>query len=135
MSDEKNPAATLDRIRDGGINLVLVTRARIRELQEALDEGRFSDALERLGEAHTALSRLAGAEDTLGKLARSTIVRARDLVEGMLVGPGPLSEVEVEETECTSCAGNHCRVTLRWDNGAEREHDGSDEVLVFRSSD
>lgn len=126
---ERNPSATLDQIRDGGTRLVITARTRIEELKRALDEGRFTEAMERLSEVHTALGRLSNAEQQLGVHAKTTIVRAKNLEEGMHLGPGKVTKVEVDSHKCAH-SDDHVIVTVAWEDGEEVKYDGDDELLV-----
>lgn len=102
---EQNAADTLDRIRVGAGNLLLTAQHRIVEVKQALDEGRFTDAMQAAHSLNEKLSHLAYAQEKMGLLGdNNRIVRVGELENGMVVpGVGEISEVG----PCPGCGDDH----------------------------
>jgi hypothetical protein len=95
---ERSASLTLDQIREGGQSLVLLCQTRMADLSEAIREGRFHDAMGHLQEIGAKLTALAQAENALGSLAESFIIRAEQIEEGMILrGMGTVATVRREE--------------------------------------
>jgi hypothetical protein len=84
MAGETDADVTLDRIREGGTMLIALARQRLTEVEAAIDEGRFADAMRLTAELELKLTPLAYAEDHIA-LRGGMILRAGNLKEGMKV--------------------------------------------------
>ena len=126
-------SGTLDRIREGGTNLVLTARQRIGELNRALDNGRFNEAFTVGQSLIEKLGHLAAAQAALGRLADASIVRAGDLEPGMWIpDAGQVSEVG----PCSNCERQECdNITITFESGHRVTMDCDDEVAVTSSED
>lgn len=127
---ERHPAKTLDDIRAGGAKLLLMCQTKYKELGEAMERGLFMDAANRASELHSDISRLAQAESSLASLTRSSVVRAADIEEGMHVGPGKVTSVEIDSHKCLGHQGDHVVVTLKWGDELIHTYDGDDQMVV-----
>lgn len=123
-----NATDTLDRIRDGGGNLVLLAHQRVTEIKKALDAGRFEEAYACTSSLQEKLSHLAGAEARLALLAEASIVRAGEMSLGMIVPEaGQLTAIE----PCSNCGHDDCEnVTLSFENGQSITVERDEEMLV-----
>jgi hypothetical protein len=133
MEDMKSAASTLDAIREGGVQLILAARDRLAEIEEALDQGRFTDAYERAQELMGRLGPLAAAQANVAAYKRTYIVRAADVEVGMVLKG--FGEVESKETEITPCVGNdheHVAVTLHFAGGGQEAYSGDQELLALQ---
>lgn len=132
MADEASAAVTFDRVRDGMQSVMVVAHDRLRETREALEEGNFQKALNRLNEAQVKITALYRAEAELGAFAGTTAVRGRDLVKGMeLVGEGVVSEIENVSEHSADCPEAMFQLTL--EDGEVRRVYAETELLVARS--
>lgn len=121
-------ASTLDRIRVGSGNLVLVANQRVGEIKKALDHGRFEEAYACCASLHDKLGHLAGAESRLARLADASIVRVADMEVGMVMpDAGVVSSVEA----CSHCGRDNCEnVTITFENGSAVTVDRDEEMVV-----
>lgn len=127
----KTAAATLDKVREGGTIIVNLTRQRLKEAGEAVDEGRFNDAARNMQEALTKLQSLAHAEAALGELADGTrIIRAKDVEEGMhLIAYGVVTKRGQHECARPG-ATNHTHIDLSFEDGEDAEFHAEQEVAI-----
>jgi hypothetical protein len=94
MSVERSAARSLDQIRQGGQALMLVAKQRLKEIEQALEEGRFIDAMTRAQELVGKLHPLAEAENYLSVFADTFVLRADEVTEGMVLhNVGRVTEV------------------------------------------
>lgn len=125
---QENAAYALDRMRLGGANLVLTAHQRLGEIRRSLDHGHFTEAYTAAAALQEKLGHLAGATQTLGRLADAYITTVGQLEPGMkIVDAGRLVEVG----PCPGCGQEHCEnVTLTMESGASVVLDRGDEIVV-----
>lgn len=124
---------TLDQIRDGGQALVIICQARLNDCNQAITEGRFYQALGHTQEIAQKLQVLAQAENALGALAESFIIRAEQIEEGMVLrGMGTVATVRREEVPVPGddpCV--HIHITFDGEHD-DAEVNAATEVVVAR---
>src|ERR1700686_3468177 len=108
MEDHPHPKGTasdtLDRIRRGGIHLILAAQRRLAETKTLLDDGDFQGATKTAAQLHEKISALAVAEGSLGTVSDARILKCSDVEVGMT-----LADVgEVTATESCPCGRDHC---------------------------
>ncbi len=130
MAEDRNPATTLNEVREGAVKMLLVVQERLAEVGAALERGQFIEAASRCDELHNKLAHLAGAEHVFANLLRTHIVRAENVEEGMRIGSGTITSVDVQRHSCMGRTDDHVVVELKWDNGHEQSFDGDDELVV-----
>lgn len=134
MAEEASAAVTFDKVRDGMQSVMVVAHDRLRETREALEEGDFSKALNRLNEAQIKITALYRAETELGAFAGTTAIRGRDLTKGMeIIGEGVVTEVENVSEHGDDCPSAMFQLTL--EDGEIRRVYAETELLVARSGD
>lgn len=95
---ERSASMTLDQIREGGAHLLQVANERLADVQRAMSEGRFMEAVERAQELQSRLHPLAQAENFMSVFASSYLVRATDVHEGMTLRYwGEVTGVRIED--------------------------------------
>lgn len=110
-----NATETLDRVRIGGSNLVLICNHRIAEVKKALDHGRFKEAWQAAASLTEKLGHLANAEGRLGVLSAATIIKAGDMETGMTT-PDAGRVISIEP--CSNCGREECEnVVIGFDGG------------------
>jgi len=110
--DGPSAARTLDAIRSGGQQLIMLTNRRMDDARKALQQGDFSSVVSFLQGAVSSVAPLANAQSFIGIACEGRIVRARDLEPGMdLVRIGTVTGVEVRECQAADCDG-HVKVTV-----------------------
>lgn len=131
--EKKNAAHTLDQIRSGGTQLLTVARERLKEVEVALDEGRFQDAAERAQELMQRLAPLANAETFIGAFGESYVVRAEDVTEGVTLRQwGKVSNIEREDVPVPGsdpCV--HITLHIEGDDEPKKVH-GDQELVALR---
>lgn len=133
---DRNPSVTLDNIRTGGQKMLATARTRLAEVEEALNEGRFVLAKNHCYDLYGKLNTLADAETSLGVLATTSIVRAEDVEVGMLIGAGPVTDVDVDRHQCHGGGDHeHVIVTLEWEDGTKEQYAGHQEMVVGTPGD
>lgn len=123
--NEKTAASALDDIRSGGGALIALARMRLDEAASALAEGRFTDAVSRLMEAHHKLKPLADAQAYIGGWDNYAVVRAHEVEIGWTLYGGH----KVEGRELID-HGDHQHVGLTFEGGGEEVYEGSSELLI-----
>lgn len=122
----------IDKLPRGAAVLLSIALQRVDDVKKALEEGRFTDADHHIMELRGKVGPLAQAEATLGSFAeRTSIIRARDLREGMHVfGWGDVSGVS--ERHCEQQAGeSHMHVVIQIEGEEEpREVADIQELMV-----
>lgn len=130
---ERSAAHTLEQIREGGQQLLLVARERLREVEVALTEGRFCDAHDRAAELISRLQPLASAQNYMASFGASYVVRGEQVEEGMNLRQwGRVVTIERETHECVGTDHVHVLVTLKFENGMEQAVDGDAELIALR---
>lgn len=121
-------AETLDRIRQGGANLVLVVNQRLAELSRALDAGKFDEAFAVSSSLHEKLGHLARCEITMGRLAEAHLVKCADIEPGMVIGEaGRIAETG----PCDDCGREGCEnIVITFESGAKVTVDRDEEMVV-----
>lgn len=134
LTAEKNAAATLDQIREGGTQLVTVSLERLEEVKAALLEGRFDDAHDRAAELMGRLAPLSQAQQYLGTFSKSFVARAMDVTEGMVLRSwGKVTNVE---SETVPVAGDepHLHIKIHVEGEDEpKTLNGEQEIIVLRA--
>lgn len=98
---------TLHSIQAGGQHLVMMTRRRVGEILDRLDEGDFRAAWTAAESCQQALGPLAEAQGYIAIAHGARLTAARDLKVGMvLVNVGEVSEVEATECGHAACSGH-----------------------------
>lgn len=135
MAEEEGSAAkTMDEVREGMRAVMVIAMDRLREAEEALQAGDFARASNRLSEASTKVSALYNAENSLASFAGKTVVRGRDIAEGVeIVGAGIVTGVENVSEHSADCSEAIFQYTL--DDGDVRRAYSDQEILVARSGD
>lgn len=130
---ERSASLTLDQIREGGQHLVQVARERLMDVEAALGEGRFSEALERTQELIARLHPLAQAEGFISVFAGSYLVRAEQITEGMVLRHW--GEVTGARIEDKPVAGDEpCRhVHLTFRDHDDVEIHATQELVALRA--
>jgi hypothetical protein len=134
MTDEPNASATLDKIRVGGQQLMLMVQRRLIEAQEELAKGDFTSAFGRVQEAGASLGPLVAAQQHMGFAADAYMVRANELEIGMvlsLIG-------EVESIECadeSGCACGNCEHVKVVVGGQELHFVATQQLFVDRDAE
>jgi hypothetical protein len=134
QSAEKNAAATLDQIREGGTFLVSVAMERLEDVKLALQAGRFDDAHDRAAELMGRLAPLSQAQQYLGTFAQSYVARAVDVTEGMVLRSwGTVTNVE-RETVPVAGDDPHLHVKIHVEGEDEpKVVNGEQEIIVLRA--
>lgn len=129
MDADQNPSVTLDQIRDGGARHVVLANERLRELEDALNSGKFSKAHMVGVELVGKLQALAWAESNLS-LGGGMIVRAKNLEPGMtIIGHGVVSEtIVVQETGC-----DHAHVHIAFENDTDGFQVAEDTEIIVHT--
>lgn len=123
---DEGATKTLERISAGGRHLVTITRQRIGDALNELDEGDFRAASTSLQTAVQALGPLAHAENYIA-VADALLMDTRDLQPGMvIVDVGEITEVEVEEECGMSRCDGHVKVKF-----GEHEYTWSGRQQVY----
>lgn len=127
---------TLDQIKAGGQRLVAVAMERLKDCEQAIVEGRFTDALDRVQELAARLSPLATAQAQIGTFGGSFLVRARDVECGMVLQHwGRVTGVRAENKEVPG-GTTHTHVHLEFEGDTENvEVNGEAEVLAVIAQD
>lgn len=134
MPDERSAARTMDEVREGMQAVMVIAMDRLREAEEALLAGDFDRAYNRVGEAQSKVNALYSAETHLASFAGKTVVRGRDIAQGMeIIGAGLVTGVENVSDHGDDCAEAIFQYTL--DDGDVRRAYSDQEVLVARSGD
>lgn len=95
---ERSTALTLDQIRDGAQQMLVMARERVADVSEALAEGQFLNALNRVQELSQLIAPLAHAENSISVFAASFLVRGSEIQEGMTIrGWGEVTGIRIEE--------------------------------------
>lgn len=95
MNDKQ--AKRVKAMHDGAEQLIALAEGRIIEAQEALADADFALAMNRLGEARSKLQPLVEADNYMGGLQDTRIIRAKHLQEGMVMtGLGVVEELEIQ---------------------------------------
>jgi hypothetical protein len=127
----------LDKLPQGAAVLVHVAQDRIDDVSKALSEGRFGDAEHHCQELLHKLRPLSHAEATLGSFAdRTSVIRARDLREGMHVyGWGDVKVIELKHCETQGSTEQHDHILITIDGEDEpREVADIQELMVQTES-
>jgi hypothetical protein len=126
---EQSASATLDRVRQGSNNVVLLAHQRLGEVKEHLDNGRFTQASNVLREVVHKVDHLASAEQSFAVFAGCRVVRVRELAPGVgITNRGVVREVRNISEHGDDCPGAVFEVTY---NDGETDHfQGVAEVLV-----
>lgn len=129
---DETAAATLDAIRDGGTQLVLAGRDRLRDISVALDRGHFQKAL---GLGHELIARLhplAEAEGAMATFQQAYVTRAADINVGAIVqSVGIVERVDVDTHQLAGTNDKRTRVTLHFEGDVPPGvFDGNQELLV-----
>lgn len=132
---ERSPAHTLEMIADGGRQLLLVARERLRDIEGALDAGRFEEAMGRAQELMGKLQPLASAEGYMAIFATTFVVRADHIEEGMVLhGLGKVTAVSRHEHPNAGGDGPCIHVALTCEDHEEPvEYHADRELVVLRS--
>lgn len=130
-------AETLDAIRLGGQRMMLAARGRMAELSQALEEGKFNEAMGHVGELQQLIGPLANAEARLMPFHDTHLVRAVDTEVGMKIkAMGAIESREVEAHPCAGGGHEHTVVTLHFEgNPTPMQMDGNDELLALNEPD
>jgi hypothetical protein len=129
---EGNAADALDRIRDGGTNLISIAQQRLSEIKRLLDHGRFHDAAVACVSLQEKLMHLSQAQQSLGRLADTVVIRISDVKAGMTV---PEAGVISEVGPCPNCEREGCEsINLTFESGASVVLDRDDEICVSSGS-
>ena len=103
-----NPAETLERIQAGSVQMIALVKRRVTELENRLAEGDFNGAFLESQQLCEKLHHLAHAQNTLGILANSYVVKVRDLEEGMVLAEGPAEGNVITKVEPCPCPKEGC---------------------------
>lgn len=131
---ERTPAHTLDQISDGARQLLLMARERMRDVDAALDQGRFSDAYGRAQELIHKLQPLAQAESYVGAFASTFIVRAGEVHEGMILHTfGKVTSIDRHEHDSPGSDGPCVHIKLACESADEPvEFPAETELIAMR---
>lgn len=131
---EGSAAKTIDDTQEGMQAVVAIAISRLRETEEALQAGDFERAQRRVDEAAGRIAPLSYAQTYLGAFAGMTVVRGREIGEGMeIVGDGVVTGVENVSDHDDDCADAVFQYTL--ENGSAKRARSEQEILVARSGD
>lgn len=127
--------STLDRIEAGSHHLLTITRRRIADVLDALDEGDFRAAVQSMATAQQAMTPLANAQSYIAIAGNAELIETQELKIGMvIVDVGTVSTVEVEQCDALHCDG-HVKVKIgehEMSFGAKQqvyvEHDAPDDA-------
>lgn len=120
-------------ITQGAQHLVVVARQRIAQTLDALDAGDFEATVQRLNEAIGVLTPVLNAQLYVAVADGNKLIRARELVDGMvLTGVGSVESVSHNEP-CSHCGDEHVRVKVA---GGEHELNlhSDQELYVVREA-
>ena len=131
-----NPAETLERIQGGATQLIALVNRRVTELQTRLSEGDFNGAFLESQQLCEKLHHLAHAQNTLGVLANSYVLKVRDLEEGMELAEGPGEGNIITKVDPCPCPKEGCEqvvLTVGHDDESAQVLLGPDvEMMVKR---
>lgn len=120
-------AETLDAIRRGGQQMVLSAHQRLAECKSFLDRGEFKMAAAACAQVGHRLSMLAHAQEHLGALDSSRLVRVSDLEVGMRAHGG----ARIVGIEPCPCTVQHCQKrVIRFEDGEELHSEPEWEMPV-----
>lgn len=121
---------TLDKIRSGGQQAILLAIRRAEEAIEALKEGDFQGAYTRVAELQDRLQHLAHAEAHLGVFEDNWVVRAAEVTEGItLRGWG-----EVTDVKRVDLMGGNSVMIFTFSNGQQEQVNADTELAVVPES-
>lgn len=104
---EAGAAKTLARIEAGSRHLLTITRRRIAEVLDALDEGDFQKADIAMATARQTISPLAQAQSYIAIAGDSELIKVADLRNGMYVADiGTVTELTVDQCDAAKCSGH-----------------------------
>ncbi len=121
-----NPAETLGRIQEGSVQMIALVNRRVAELERKFADGDFQGAFVESQQLAEKLHHLAHAQNTLGLLANTYIIRARDIEAGMRLSESAGEANRVEKIEPCPCPKEGCeQVVVTFGTG-----DDETEVLL-----
>lgn len=128
---DEGATRTLDRIGAGARHLIIITRQRIADALNELDDGDFRGVSASLAAAAQVVGPLAHAESYVA-VADAELMDTRDLRPGMvIVDLGEVTDVSVENCGLDRCEGH---VKINFGEQHEYTWGGGQQVYVQRDT-